>query len=137
MLKDKLALIARTRTRHAWLVIAIGVLAGIVSRVYAARHFSVNTVVGKLLSADLPVRKRGLAFMAACSQRIDTIFVVVDAPASELAGQAAELLTLKLAEQKAVLGSVEEPGNSPLFRKNGLMFLPTAEVERATGALAE
>src|SRR5258708_36223285 len=115
MLKTKLALIARICTRHAWAVIAVAVLAAIVSGAYAARHFALDTDIGKLISPDLPWRQRELAFLKAFPQRIDTIFVVVDAPTSELAGQAATLLGQKLAEQKTVFHSVQEPGSSPLF----------------------
>jgi hopanoid biosynthesis associated RND transporter like protein HpnN len=137
MLRAKLALIAGICTRHAWLVIAVATLSTLVSGYYAAGHFKIDTDIGKLISPDLPWRQRELAFMAAFPQRIDTIFVVVDAPTSELAGQASALLTQKLSEQKDVFQSVEEPGNSPLFQRNGLLFLPTKEVEGATNALAE
>jgi uncharacterized protein len=137
MLRARLALIVGFCTRHAWAVIAVAVLAGIGAGVYGTHHFAINTDIGKLISPDLPYRKRELAFMAAFPQRIDTIFAVVDAPTPELAGQAASLLTQKLAEQKSVFQTVEEPGNSPLFTRNGLMFLPTEEVEKSTAALAE
>src|SRR5215475_12025397 len=106
MLRSRLAQIVGFCTRYAWAVIAIGVLCGIFSGIYAARHFAINTDIGKLISSDLPWRQRELAFMQAFPQRIDTIFVVVDAPTSELAGQAATLLGQKLAEQKTVFHSV-------------------------------
>jgi hopanoid biosynthesis associated RND transporter like protein HpnN len=137
MLKSKLAQIVGLCTRHAWAVIIVGVLSGIVAGIYAARHFALDTDIGKLISPDLPWRQRELTFMKAFPQRIDTIFVVVDAPTSELAGQAATLLGQKLAEQKTVFHSVQEPGSSPLFVRNGLLFLPTKDLEGATGALAE
>src|SRR5436190_23134910 len=137
MLKSKLAQIVVLCTRHAWAVIIVGVLSGIVAGIYAARHFAIDTDIGKLISPDLPWRQRELAFLKAFPQRIDTIFVVVDAPTSELAGQAATLLGQKLAEQKAVFHSVQEPGSSLLFVRNGLLFLPTKDLEGATGALAE
>jgi hopanoid biosynthesis associated RND transporter like protein HpnN len=137
MLKEKLAQVVGICTRHAWLIIAIGVIAGIGSGYYGARHFAIDTDIGKLISPDLPWRQRELAFMAAFPQRIDTIFVVVDAPTSELAGQASSLLTEKLKQRKDVFQTVEEPGNSPLFVRNGLLFLPTEDVKNATSALAE
>src|SRR5215467_3831878 len=115
MLKAKLASMVGFCTRHAWPVIAVGLLVAIGAGIYAARHFAINTDIGRLVSPDLPWRSRELAFIAAFPQRIDTIFAVVDAPTSELAGQASALLTQKLAEQKDVFQSVEEPGNSPLF----------------------
>src|SRR5260370_25990595 len=80
MLRSKLAQIVGICTRHAWAVIIIGVLSGIVAGVYAARHFAIDTDIGKLISPDLPWRQRELAFMKVFPQRLETIFVVVDAP---------------------------------------------------------
>jgi uncharacterized protein len=137
MLKEKLAQIVGICTRYAWAVIVIGVVVGIGSGYYGARHFAIDTDIGKLISPDLPWRQRELAFMAAFPQKIDTIFAVVDAPTSELAGQASAALTQRLVGEKSFFQTVEEPGNSPLFVRNGLLFLPTEEVKNATGALAE
>jgi hopanoid biosynthesis associated RND transporter like protein HpnN len=137
MLKSRLALIVGACTRHAWTVIAVAMLVAIVAGAYGARHFALDTDIGKLISPELPWRQRELAFLKAFPQRIDTIFAVVDAPTSELAGEAATLLAQKLSEQKTVFQSVEEPSNSSLFVRNGLLFLPTEELAHATGALTE
>ena len=49
MLKQKLAQIVGICTRHAWLVIVIGVIAGTGSGYYGARHFAIDTDIGKLI----------------------------------------------------------------------------------------
>ena len=71
-------------TRHAWSVIAAGILLSIVSGLFAAKHFAINSEINTLLSAELPWRKREVAFEKAFS-RFESIIVVVNAPTAELA----------------------------------------------------
>src|SRR5215467_4770422 len=137
MLKDKLALLVYACTRHAWAVIALSALLTVLAGVYAARHFAIDTDINKLISADLPWRQQEIAFSKAFPQRYGTIFAVVDAPTAEQAGQASAALTQKLAADKSQFTSVNEPGASPLFTRNGLLFLPTETVEKVTGGLAQ
>jgi predicted RND superfamily exporter protein len=119
MLKAKLAFIAQICTRHAWFVIAIAGLLGLVSGVYVIRHFAIDTDINKLLSPDLTWRQRELEFSRAFPQGIGTIFAVVDAPTAELAIQASAALAHKLSEEKNLFVTVDEPRASPLFVRNG------------------
>ncbi len=137
MLKEKLALVVHACTRHAWAVIGLSLLLTIGCGVYAARHFAIDTDINKLISPDLPWRKQEIAFAHAFPQRYGTIFAVVDAPTAEQASEASALLTRRLAADKAQFTSVIEPGASPLFTRNGLLFLPTETVEKVTGGLAQ
>jgi hopanoid biosynthesis associated RND transporter like protein HpnN len=137
MLKDKLALVVYLCTRHAWAVIAASALLAVLAGVYVARHFAIDTDINKLISADLPWRQQELAFARAFPQRYGTIFAVVDAPTAEQASQASAALTRRLTADKSLFVSVNEPGASPLFTRNGLLFLPTETVERVTGSLAQ
>ena len=132
MLKSALASLVAFCTRHAWTVIAAATLLSLVSGIYVTRHFAIDTDIGKLISPDLPWRQRELAYLQAFPQRIGTIFAVVDAPTSELASQASAALVEQLSRRRDVFQSVEEPGASSLFRRDGLMFLATDEVERVT-----
>jgi hypothetical protein len=137
MLKSTLTFIARICTRHAWSVIAISVFLSAASGVYVARHFGIDTDINKLLSPDLAWRKQELAFVQAFPQGVGTIFAVVDAPTAELAAQAATALAQKLSPMRDLFRTVDEPASSPLFTQNGLLFLPTDELERSMGALAQ
>jgi len=137
MLKGKLAFIAKSCTRHAWFVIAIAGLLALVSGVYLARHFAIDTDVNKLLSRDLPWRQQELKFSRAFPQGVGTIFAVVDAPTAELASQASAALVQELSPQRSLFETVDEPASSPLFVRNGFLFLPTDELEKATGGLTE
>jgi hopanoid biosynthesis associated RND transporter like protein HpnN len=102
-----------------------------------ARHFAIDTDISKLISADLPWRQQEIAFARAFPQRYGTIFAVVDAPTAEQASLASAALADKLAADKALFTSVNEPGASPLFTRNGLLFLPTETVDKITGGLAQ
>ncbi|MCC6780783.1 MAG: MMPL family transporter [Hyphomicrobiales bacterium] len=124
-------------TRHAWQVIGIAILLSILSGVYAARHFALDADVNKLISKDLPWRQREAAFEKLFPPKEETILVVLDAPNSELASQAAAALTQRLAEQKTVFKAVNEAGGGPFFQQNGLLFAPAARVAELTKKLGE
>src|SRR5437588_562038 len=124
-------------TRHAWVVIALATLAAAVSGVYAVRHFAINTDINTLISQDLPWRKRELAFEQAFPQHLRSILVVLDAPTPELATQATAALVGRLTADHDHFRSVAQPGGGEFFRKNGLLFLPTAETEKVAGQLAQ
>jgi uncharacterized protein len=137
MLKERLALVVYACTRHAWAVIAACALVTVLAGVYVARHFAIDTDINKLISADLPWRRQELAFARAFPQRYGTIFAVIDAPTAEQASLASAALADKLAADKSLFTSVREPGASPLFTRNGLLFLPTGTVEKITGGLGQ
>src|ERR1700731_4726502 len=99
MLKAKLAFIVGNCTRLAWSVVALAGLLALVSGIYAARHFAIDTDINRLISPDLPWRQQELAFSRAFPQRNGTIFAVVDAPTAELASRASAALAQRLSGQ--------------------------------------
>jgi uncharacterized protein len=137
MLRTAIVAIVTRATRHAWLVIILSTLAGVVSGVYAVQHFAINTDINKLISPDLPWRKRDLAFEEAFPQRLHSILAVVDAPTPELASQATAALVERLKENKELFLSVVQPGGGEFFRRNGFLFLPTEETERVSQQLIQ
>src|SRR5580704_12398116 len=137
MLRAKLAFIVGMCTRHAWSLIALATVLALVCGIYTARHFAIDTDVNRLISPDLPWRQQELAFSRAFPQRNGTIFAVVDAPTTELASQASTALTERLSTQTALFRSVEEPQNSSLFVRDGLLFLSTNELERRLSGLTQ
>lgn len=137
MLKATFARILGFCTRYPWFVIVTSLVLGVLSGIYVSQRFSITTDTDKLISSDLPFRQRELALAAAFPQRSDLILIVVDAPTSELATQATAVLAARLSEQSKLLSSVRQPGGGEFFSRNGLLFLPTAEVERMTHGLSE
>src|SRR5947209_10581865 len=124
MLRTAIAATVTRCTRHAWLVIALAMLAAAVSGVYAARHFAINTDINTLISQDLPWRQRELAFEKAFPQHLRSILIVVDAPTPELTTEATSALVKRLQTNDELFESVAQPGGGEFFRKNGLLFLP-------------
>src|SRR5436305_1717842 len=107
MLKAKLVSLVNICTRHAWVVITIGVLLAVISGIYTVRSFKINTDVNQLISRDLPWRQRELAYSRAFPGGQETILVVVKAPTSELASAASKALSQKLSQQPNLFKSVE------------------------------
>jgi hypothetical protein len=137
MLKSAIVAIVKTCTRHAWLVIALSAVIGAAASVCAARNFGINTDINTLISPNLEWRKRDLAFEHAFPQRLHSILAVVDAPTPELASQAADALVERLSQNKDHILGISQPGGGEFFRRNGLLFLPTEEVEKVTGQLTQ
>ena len=137
MLRTVIVAIVTRCTRRAWLVIALSTILGAISGVYAIQHFAINTDINKLISPDLPWRKRDLAFEQAFPQHLQSILAVVDAPTPELASQAATALVERLAQNKEQILKITQPGGGEFFRRNGLLFLPTEEVEKVAKQLTQ
>jgi len=137
MLRHAILTIVTRCTRHAWLTIAVAVVLGVVSGVYAARHFAINTDINTLISPDLTWRQRELVFERAFPQHLRSILVVVEAPTPELTSQATVALAQRLGTNKELFKSIAQPGGGEFFRKNGLLFLPAAETEKIAGQLTQ
>ncbi len=136
MVKTAIVGIINFCTKYAYATIAVSVLIAATSAYYAARHFAINTDVNALISEDLPWRKRELNFEKSIPGRYDNILVVVDAPTPELAALARSALADKLSENKILFPSVTQPGGTPFFAQNGLLFRSKEEVEGITRQLA-
>ena len=123
-------------TRHAWPVLAAGILLSIVSGLYSAKHFAINSDINTLLSSDLPWRKRELAFEKAFS-RFENIIVVVTAPTPELAGLATTELAAEIEKHKDRIKVVSHLGGGEFFARNGLMFQTPDELKKTVEPLAQ
>ena len=111
-----------TSQRPLKIIVAFVILT-FLSGLYVVRHFSINTDVNALISADLPWRQRELAYESAFPQSTQGILAVVDAPTPELAGAAATALADQLSKHDGLFRSVEEIGGGRFFESNGLLFL--------------
>jgi predicted RND superfamily exporter protein len=137
MLRTAIVAIVTRCIRHAWLVIVLSAVLGVVSGVYATRHFAINTDINTLIAPDLPWRQRDLAFEKAFPQRLHSILAVVDAPTPELATQATIALVDRLSANKDLFLNVTQPGGGEFFRRNGLLFLPTDETQKIAKQLTQ
>jgi len=121
--------------RFKWLVLALAALATIGCGHYAATHFSINTNTNDFISAKLPWRQNLIAMDKAFPQRADQIVVVIDGKTPELAEEATERLTQQLKTRPDLFSSVLRPDGGPFFNKNGLMYLPVADVQNTIEGL--
>jgi len=118
--------------RHAWLVLAIGVLLAIGAGIYAQRHMAIDTDSSKLFSPNLPWRQREIAYDAAFPHQARLIAVIVDGNTPELAESGASQLAQQLARDATHFLRVGRPDGGPFFARNGMLFLSTAEVQKTT-----
>ncbi len=112
--------------------VVISLLLAIGAGFYTAKHFSINTDINTLISPDLDWRKRDIAFDKAFDQE-RLILAVVEAPTPEFANAATAAMEKKLQSNTSNFDSVRRLGAGDFFEKNGLLFLPTAEVAQMTG----
>jgi hopanoid biosynthesis associated RND transporter like protein HpnN len=124
--------IVKACTRFAPLTVLVALILAIAAGFYTARNFSINTDINTLISPDLDWRKRDNQFEKAFD-RDRTILAVVDAPTPELTGVASAALQQKLSGDTKHFESVQALGSGEFFEKNGLLFLPVAEVGKVTG----
>jgi uncharacterized protein len=117
----------RSCAQHAWPVIGLSILLGILSSWYAATHFAMTTDVNQLISPNIPWRQREAAMEKAFPQ-FDTILAVVSAPTPEMVRGAANALTLELLQQKDLFHSIDQPKGGRFFAQNGLLFESVADL---------
>ena len=118
--------------RYAAAVIITVLLAVAVVGVLAARHLGIDTDTGKLFSSKLPWRQAVAAMARAFPQNNDLIAVVIDAATPDQAEDAAATLTTRMAADQTLFQDVRQPEGGEFLRRNGLLFLPRADVQRIT-----
>jgi uncharacterized protein len=118
-------------TRFAYLSVVVALILAVAAGFYTARHFSINTDINTLISQKLDWRQRDNQFGKAFD-RDRTILAVVEGPTPELTSAASAALGQKLSGDTKNFESLQALGSGEFFEKNGLLFLPTAEVGRLT-----
>ncbi len=124
--------IVKVCTRFASFTVLVALILAVAAGVYTARNFVINTDINTLISSNLDWRKRDNQFEKAFD-RERTILAVIDAPTPELTSAAAAALERKLSGDTEHFESVQPLGAGEFFERNGLLFLPVAEVGRVTG----
>src|ERR1700684_3366030 len=111
----------------AWPVIGLALVLTIASSWYAATHFSMTTDINKLISTDIPWRKRELLFERAFPQ-YELIVAVIEAPTPELVAEASDALTARLSQRKDLFSSVQQPQGRAFFEQNCSLFASAYEL---------
>ncbi|MCP5057078.1 MAG: MMPL family transporter [bacterium] len=102
----------------------------------AAGYLGVNSETDDLFDANLPFRQDRARLDAALPARNDNLLVVIDAPTSLAAGDAAASLVAQLEAEPAQFASAFAPGSGPFFERNGLLFLELEDLEALADDLA-
>src|SRR6201996_4792951 len=98
-------------------------------------HFDMTSDTAKLISPKVAWRQREMAMDAAFPQNGDSTVVVIDGQTPELAEAAAASLTAKLTPDTKLFKSVRRPDGGPFFAHEGLLFLPTKDVQDTVNQL--
>lgn len=123
--------------RLAWPIVAGAVALTLAGGVYTAGHLGMNTDSSALLSSELPYRKTLKAFERAFPQLLDNLVILVEADSPDRAEDAAYALSSKLYEEGALFENIFLPGGDPFFRREGLLFLETKELQDLADRLAQ
>jgi uncharacterized protein len=108
--------------RHAVAVTSLVLVLALVGTIFAALRLRVDTDIDKLMSPDLPWRQREAAMERAFPQNVDLLVVVVDGDTPDRAEDASAALAAALREKTDLFHTVERPGGSEFFHRDGLLF---------------
>ncbi|MGF6413011.1 MMPL family transporter [Paraburkholderia sp. MM5482-R1] len=137
MLKSSIVRLVAYSVRHPLRIIALSIVLAVLSGIYVAHNFKINTDISRLIETDKQWAAVQNALDAAFPDRGDTVLVVVEARAPEFADAAANALTAALRADPKEFTSVSQPAGGPFFEHNGLLFLSTDEVMSTTSQLVQ
>ena len=137
MFKKLIVAVVRISAAHPWPVLVLAVILAAASAFYVVDRFALNTDITKLISPNLPWRQREAAYLRAFPGQATTILAVIDAPTPELAEDAAQRLTERLSQQQSVIQGAQQLPGGPFFKRNGLLFLATSELQQALAQLSK
>ncbi|OQW50052.1 MMPL family transporter [Candidatus Raskinella chloraquaticus] len=135
MLTSFIVAVVRLCLRHRWVVVIASVALMALGVRHVINHFAINTDSGKLISESVPWRQLEIAFDVTFPSRTGLTVVVIDALTPEAAENAANLLNERLGQLPEVIRSSRRPDGGDFFKRNGLLFLSTAEVKSTTEQL--
>ena len=137
MIHDLIVRIVEACRAKASAVLALALLVTVGLGWYAATHLAMNTNTDDLIASDTPWRARERAFDAAFPQMTDRTVIVIDGATADLADDAAQALADKLAADPSLFRTVYRPDGIPFFRRYGLLFLSTDELQKVADQLIE
>lgn len=103
---------------------------------YAAGNLGVNTDTANMISAAIPWRQHFNEFRDAFPLRDRNLLIVVDAPTPADADEFSAALLRELRARPERYFAPLLAGEGEFFERNGLLYLPTAELEALTDRLA-
>jgi hopanoid biosynthesis associated RND transporter like protein HpnN len=114
--------------RRAGLVVAAGLLAGVLGCFYSATHLGIITDTDAMFPSSLPWRQQQIALDRAFPQFSNLLVVVLDSRMPEAADATATALVQQLSRDHAHFRTATDPGALPFYGKEGLLFLSDAKL---------
>jgi hopanoid biosynthesis associated RND transporter like protein HpnN len=111
-------------------------LLGALAAYYAAGHLGVNTDTANMIAATVPWRQHFNEYRAAFPLRDRNLLIVIDAPTAAGADEFAAALLRELRAKPERYRAPLLAGEGEFFERNGLLYLPTPELEKLTDQLA-
>jgi len=134
---NAIASIVAVCTRVSWLVAVVLIGAAAYAASYAATHFAMTTDTDELLSPELAFRQNKMRFNEAFERAEPGMIAVIDGATPEIAERAAATLAEALAAHTDLFLSVRRPDGGDFFARNGLLFRPVDQVQKATEQMLE
>lgn len=103
---------------------------------YALGNLGINTDTTDMISDELPWRRTLIDFRDNFPQLFGTLVIVIDGDTVDLADDSTERLVDALANE-SVFTEIHQPGGGEFFRRHGLLFLGTDELETLADRLAD
>ncbi len=121
----------------AWPILVGAVLLTIVGGWYTSGHLDMNTDTQSLISQQLGYWRTFRVFAEAFPQLRDNLVVVVEGDSPDRAEDAASALIARLQQNNKLFEGVFYPTGDSFFRREGLLFLETTELQDLSDRLAQ
>ncbi len=123
--------------RFRWLVLVGCVVLAALSAAISVRSLSINTDTADLLAQDLTFRQDFQAYRDAFPQFGKMLVVVIDARSHQAALDSAETLYKAFKKRPGLFETTFYPAGEPFFRRNGLLYLSVAKLQKLSDRLTE
>lgn len=123
--------------RRAKLVAIATLVITLAAAAYVAHAFAVNTNTADMLARDLPFQQANRALLQAFPQDKNTLVAVIEGDNPDLVEDGADALAAALTAEPQRFGHVFYPQGDPFFRRQGLLYLESRQLQRLTDRLAQ
>jgi hypothetical protein len=123
--------------RRAGLVIGASLALAALSLVETGRHLGIRGDTEYLLSSELPFKQSERRYQEAFPDLYENLFVVIDAPTPERAGEAASALAARLQDRPEYFRSAYLPDGGDFFEQHAFLYLEPEELEELADRLAQ
>ncbi|HVT36367.1 MAG TPA: MMPL family transporter, partial [Nevskiaceae bacterium] len=129
-------LVARMQ-RHALAVVGVALALGALLAWYTAGHLSVDTNNQNMLSPGLAWRKAETELDRLFPGNAGSLVLVIDGTTPEVADDAQRRLADAMKSEPALFSQVSAAEIEPYFRRNGLLYLSTGELQKLSDDLTQ